>query len=158
MCVYVHVQVYVRIMTRAHDDIIVLHVKKKMMSSCALDYDCACVHVVCVWVCNVVGRSQPCNTARGGRTTEHTQPHRRCTGNRSLVLRTSREFHPTMETPLKTQERMTITLSCFGTPQIKNVLTAEAMIEEAVCGVWWGVWWGVWRGICVVCVGVTLAV
>ena len=40
-----------------------------------------------------------------------------------------------METPLKIQDRMTITLSCFGTPQIKNVLTAEAMIEVAEEGV-----------------------
>lgn len=49
------------------------------------------------------------------------------------MLRTSREFHPTMDTPLKTQERMTITFSCFGTPQIRNVLTAEIMMDEAVC-------------------------
>ena len=59
--------------------------------------------------------------------------YRRRTGKRSLVLRTSREFHPTMDTPLKTQERITITFSCFGTPQIRNVLTAEIMMDEAVC-------------------------
>ena len=58
--------------------------------------------------------------------------YRRWTGKRSLVLRTSREFHPTMDTPLKTQERMTITLSCFGMPQIRNVLTAEIMMDEAM--------------------------
>ena len=58
--------------------------------------------------------------------------YRRWTGKRSLVLRTSREFHPTMDTPLKIQERMTITLSRFGVPQIRNVLTAEIMMDEAV--------------------------
>ena len=58
--------------------------------------------------------------------------YRRWTGKRSEVLRTSREFHPTMDTPLKTQERMTITFSRFGVPQIRNVLTAEIMMEEAM--------------------------
>ena len=40
-------------------------------------------------------------------------PHLSSTGNSSLVETTSIAFHPTMETPPKTEERMTMTFSVF---------------------------------------------